>query len=263
MSGQGFQGPLPPDAFNMARYAIGQAADATPDKIALEVFDRLGVGAGERWSYRALEDAVLRSAAAFGALGLTRGDRVLVHLPNTSRYATAFFGAIAGGFIPIPASDQLTERELAFLQADSSAALMLSDTGAGYGATRTLSGADFAEVVNAVAPSDYAATLKDEPAYLVYTSGTTSEPKGVLHAHRAAWGRRPMYAGWYGLSAPDRMLHAGAFNWTYTLGTGLTDPWACGATAIVFTGVKEPTLWPQLIRETGATIFAAVPGVYR
>ena len=49
-----------------------------------------------------------------------------------------------------------------------------------------------------------------------------------------------MYQGWYGIGASDRMLHAGAFNWTFTLGTGLTDPWANGATAIIYTGEKDP-----------------------
>lgn len=72
-----------------------------------------------------------------------------------------------------------------------------------------------------------------------------------------------MYQGWYGISSDDRMLHAGAFNWTFTLGTGLTDPWANGATAIVFTGEKGPNVWPHLIRAAQATIFAGVPGVYR
>ena len=43
----------------------------------------------------------------------------------------------------------------------------------------------------------------------------------MLHAQRSAFGRRPMYRGWYGIGPDDRMLHAGAFNWTFTLGTGL------------------------------------------
>ncbi len=59
------------------------------------------------------------------------------------------------------------------------------------------------------------------------------------------------------------MLHAGAFNWTFTLGTGLTDPWANGATAIIYTGEKDPAMWPRMMAETGATLFAGVPGVYR
>ena len=111
--------------------------------------------------------------------------------------------------------------------------------------------------------ADYADTSADDPAFLIYTSGTTASPKGVLHAHRSAFGRRPMYQGWYGIGPDDRMLHAGAFNWTFTLGTGLTDPWANGATAIIYTGEKDPALWPRLIAETGATLFAGVPGVHR
>jgi acyl-coenzyme A synthetase/AMP-(fatty) acid ligase len=72
-----------------------------------------------------------------------------------------------------------------------------------------------------------------------------------------------MYQGWYGISAADRLMHAGSLNWTYTLGTGLADPWANGATAIIYTGEKDPALWPSLIRTFGVTLFAAVPGVYR
>ena len=72
-----------------------------------------------------------------------------------------------------------------------------------------------------------------------------------------------MYEGWYGLTSDDRMLHAGAFNWTYTIGVGLTDPWANGATTIVYTGEKQPELWPKLIAATEATIFASVPSLYR
>jgi len=72
-----------------------------------------------------------------------------------------------------------------------------------------------------------------------------------------------MYEGWYGITADDRMLHAGAFNWTFTLGSGLTDPWANGATAIIYTGEKSPEIWPRLISKTQATLFAAVPGVFR
>jgi 4-hydroxybenzoate-CoA ligase len=72
-----------------------------------------------------------------------------------------------------------------------------------------------------------------------------------------------MWEGWYGLTKQDRVLHAGAFNWTYTLGAGLTDPWARGATALIYAGPPDRHVWPRLAAAHGATIFAAVPGVYR
>lgn len=72
-----------------------------------------------------------------------------------------------------------------------------------------------------------------------------------------------MWEGWYGLHAEDRVLHAGAFNWTYTLGAGLTDPWAAGASTIIYAGPRDAGVWARLIRERKATIFAGAPGVYR
>jgi acyl-coenzyme A synthetase/AMP-(fatty) acid ligase len=58
-------------------------------------------------------------------------------------------------------------------------------------------------------------------------------------------------------------MHAGAFNWTYTLGTGLMDPWAIGATALIPEAGIAPAQLPLLLKRFDATIFAAAPGVYR
>lgn len=255
----------PPARMNMAAYCLAGPAVVSPDKPALLVLDAAGV-TSETWSFSRLQDSVLRVAGALQARGLKRGDRIYIRLDNTSAYALLFFGAIAGGFVPIPASSELTDAEAAFMVADSgAAAVALAQRHAGFdaGGALVLTAADVAAMIANGPAVTCADTAADDAAFLIYTSGTTAKPKGVLHAHRSAFGRRPMYQGWYGITAEDRVLHAGAFNWTFTLGTGLTDPWANGATAIVFTGEKSPQVWPELIRETGATLFAAVPGVYR
>jgi acyl-coenzyme A synthetase/AMP-(fatty) acid ligase len=108
-------------------------------------------------------------------------------------------------------------------------------------------------------------TRADDPAYLVYTSGTTGYPKGVLHAHRALLGRQPASEYWFDFdpSAADRVLHAGKYNWTYVLGTGLMDPLYRGRTAIVHEGTNDASIWPGLIRKHSATIFIGVPTIYR
>jgi acyl-coenzyme A synthetase/AMP-(fatty) acid ligase len=122
---------------------------------------------------------------------------------------------------------------------------------------------DVREMIQHARRGTYADTRAEDPAYLLYTSGTTARPKGVVHAHRVALGRSRTYQGWYGIRPDDVMLHAGAFNWTYTLGTGLIDPWANGVTSTIFVGEKTPEVWPAVIRKARATIFAAVPGLFR
>ena len=257
-----------PPRFNMAAYCIGQAAATRPNAPALIVVDDPGARApAEVWTFAELEDACLRIAAALKASGLAPGARILIRLENTSAYALLFFGAIAGGYVPLPTSAQLTADEVRFLIADSGAqAIALGrdlEIGSVPGGVRVFEADEVRHMIAKGRRGAFADTAAGDPAFLIYTSGTTAKPKGVLHAQRSAFGRRPMYSGWYGIGPDDRMLHAGAFNWTFTLGTGLTDPWANGATAIIYTGEKDPALWPRLIAQAGATLFAAVPGLYR
>ncbi len=263
----GYTGQRSPAQFNMARYCLA-AAQTTPDKVALLVVSdaQAPVEQAEAWTYRQLDDAVRRVAAGLRAFGLEPGARLMIRMGNTSDYALLFFGAIAAGCVPLPSSAQLTEEEATFLLTDSGAlALALS---ADLAITpspdvRVFGPAAIAALRATDPPQDYAPTAADDPAFLVYTSGTTGQPKGVLHAQRSAWGRRPMYQGWYGIRSDDVMLHAGAFNWTYTLGVGLTDPWANGATAVLYNGPRDVTVWPLLMAKFRATVFAAVPGLYR
>lgn len=264
-----YSGERPPARFNMARYCLGQAAGTLPDNLALVVVSDLddrdaGV---ERWTYAELDDAVRRVAAGLLGYGLTPGERIMIRMGNTSDYALLFFGALAAGLVPLPSSAQLTEEEADFLLNDADAKVLAV---ADELLMKTLSGVhiigptEVAALKNTPTPMDYADTGADDPAFLIYTSGTTDEPKGVLHAQRSAWGRRPMYQGWYGGIGPeDVILHAGAFNWTYTLGVGLTDPWANGATAVLYNGPRDVTIWPRLLERFKATLFATVPGLYR
>jgi acyl-coenzyme A synthetase/AMP-(fatty) acid ligase len=263
-----YTGEPPPLRFNMARYCLARGAAETPDKIALIVVSdaEAPLASAEQWTYAALDDAVRRIAGGLVALGLERGQRLMIRMANTSDYALLFFGSIAAGIVPLPASALLTEAEVEFLLADSDAAAVAVAGGLPLhdaASQRVLDESAIQRLKNSAALPDYADTAAEDPAFLVYTSGTSRRPKGVLHAQRSAWGRRPMYQGWYGIRADDVMLHAGAFNWTYTLGVGLTDPWANGATTVLYNGPKDVQVWPRLMAMTDATLFAAVPTLYR
>ncbi len=255
-----------PARFNLARYCLAENARAQPERIALTI-----VGDGDhalRFTYRELDEKVRRLAAGLQALGLARGARVMIRMGNEADAALAYFAAIAAGYVALLASAQLTFEEADFLRADCSASVLLLGAAFEHEAhaaqgLAVLRSADLERLLLSEPLQDYVDTGANDPAYLVYTSGTTSRPKGVLHAHRAGFARRIMYPHWMGLGPGDVMLHAGAINWTYTLGVGVVDPLACGAQAVLYNGRPDPAVWPRLIERCGATIFAAVPGVYR
>ncbi len=195
--------------------------------------------------------------------GFEPGDIVLMRLGNTVEFPIAYLGAIAAGIVPVPTSSQLTEREVSKIILDLAPAGVLRDPDVACPPhERTLSVTQLRDM-QTLLPADYAMGDPERMAYIVYTSGTSGTPRAVAHAHRAIWARQMMMQDWYALGPDDRLCHAGAFNWTYTLGTGLMDPWTCGATALIPQAGTDPAELPDMLRAHRATIFAAAPGVFR
>ena len=250
-----------PAPFNMAAHVLARAGD-TPGKTALSIVSPDGAS---DWSYGALRAAVLGTGTGLLCAGLAPGDVVLMRLGNTVDFPLAYLGAIAVGLVPAPTAAQLTAPEVArMVRALSPAAILHDarvpcpdDTGT------PVIGTDALADMRTLPAADLDMGDPDRLAYIIHTSGTAGVPRAVGHAHRAIWARRMMFDGWYGLRPDDRLMHAGAFNWTYTLGTGLMDPWTVGATALIPAEGVAPDALPGLMRRHGATIFAAAPGVYR
>ena len=221
--------------------------------------------------------------------GVAPGDRVLIRLPNSLDYPTAFLGAMKAGSIAVPTSTLLTVDEVLYLAKDSGAKVLVMDHPMWEQLAPRIAEAPEAKLVLlsgkgkhidgiAVAALDLKpaldaitvwsaphATHASDPAYLVYTSGTTGYPKGVLHAHRALIGREPASEYWFNFdpNSVDRILHSGKFNWTYVLGSGLMDPLYRGKTVIVHEGKNDAVTWTNLIAKHKATIFIGVPTIYR
>lgn len=239
-------------------------------------------------TFAALAKRTSQFAQLLRNLGVELGDRVLIRLPNSLDYPTAFLGAMKRGAISVPTSTLLTPDEVVYLAKDSGAKVLVTDKAAWKDLREGLSGLsglthvllcgegeclpaegiqvlDMASSLQAIeqwqAPHQ---TKPEDPAYLVYTSGTTGYPKGVLHAHRSMIGREPASKYWFDFSPNgDRIMHSGKFNWTYVLGTGLMDPLYQGKTVIVHEGKNDANTWPRLIQKHQATIFIGVPTIYR
>ena len=251
--------PCPSD-FNMAEYVLAHA-DITPEKVALSVLSNSGA---RRISYVQLKSDVLCVAQGLLDAGVEADDRVLMRLGNTVDFPITYLAAIAIGAVPVPTSSVLTETEVAKIITDINPTVIVHDGACALPDTvhRVLN----VEQIEAFKSNSCAEFHRGDPnrlAYIVYTSGTSGHPRAVMHAHRAIWARRMMIRDWYDLNAEDRLLHAGAFNWTFTLGTGLMDPWSVGATALIPEPNVDLKLLPLLLARHDATLFAAAPGVIR
>ena len=240
-------------------------------------------------TYAALAKRSSQFAQLLRKRDVVPGDRVLIRLPNSLDYPTAFLGAMKAGCIAVPTSTLLTVDEVLYLAKDSGAKVLVMDhtmweqlspriadapdaklvllSGKGkYIDNLSVAALDLKPALDAITVWSAAhATRANDPAYLVYTSGTTGYPKGVLHAHRALIGREPASAYWFNFDANgvDRILHSGKFNWTYVLGSGLMDPLYRGKTVIVHEGKNDANTWTRLIAKHKATIFIGVPTIYR
>ena len=257
---QGTHAPAP-TSFNMAAHVLAHA-ERLADKAALCV---IGPDGADTWSYRDIEAAVRGTGTGLLQAGLKPGDIVLMRLGNNVEFPIAYLGAIAAGLVPVPTSSQLTAPEVAKMVAELSPGAILRDPDIACPDTPEIPQIDTEalDAMRSLPPCAYDMGDPDRLGYIIYTSGTSGKPRAVCHAHRAIWARRMMHEGWYGLHEEDRLMHAGAFNWTFTLGTGLMDPWSVGATALIPAKGVDFHSFPALLATHKATLFAAAPGVYR
>ncbi len=241
-------------------------------------------------SYQELSRASDRFANFLRSLNIGVRDRVLICLKNSLAYPISFFGTMKAGIVAVPTSTLLSGSEVKYLATDSQAkAIVLSasmyETLLPYlenldnlnhiiiSGLRDISDIQKPKSINIYAldailehfddtPEHYN-SRSGEPAYLVYTSGTTGFPKGVLHSHRSLVGREPASEFWFDFKDNDRIMHSGKFNWTYVLGSALMDPLYRGYTVIAHEGENDASSWVKLIKKHNCTIFIGVPTIYR
>lgn len=196
-----------PSRFNMAQVCGRRWADREVTSKNIAVIDYVERGSARFHSYSELVILADRLSALLTRLGVQRGDRVAIVLPQRFETAVAYMAVLQLGAVAMPLSQLFGPEALAFRLNDSEARVALCDehtvdalwaarpdcpgllhlVGLGQAAARCdVDGqAALAQPAPAVTMMDTAA---DDPAVLIYTSGTTGNPKGALIPHRALLG---------------------------------------------------------------------------
>ena len=176
---------------------LTQSALKWPDKTAL-VFE------GRRWSYRQWNREVNRAANAFAAHGIRRGDRVAFLTWNLPEQVSAFYGLLKIGGVPVPVNYRLAANEIKYIVDDCGARLFVFEEALRHQVTPIAGDLPTVERLIYIGdtPQDdeipydrFIAPASDqEPAvgagladtaFIMYTSGTTGLPKGVVRTHSA------------------------------------------------------------------------------
>ena len=258
--------------------SIGEFFKEAVERNATSVFIEIS---GQKVTYQECFDRSLRTASMFKTLGIAKGDRVALFLPNCPEFLYCWFGLSMIGAVSVPINTAYKRDETFYILDNAEASALVAHqsllTVAGPASeianklisklyvldenvddqltTTNLNGwRDFYECWNSQLPADIDDTvLPDDISMLVYTSGTTGNPKGVQVTHLMYVAAGQGFAYWTDATSSDRFFtclpyfHANAQYYS-TMGT-----MAAGATLIVESRFSASRFWAQ-VQESRATV---------
>jgi long-chain acyl-CoA synthetase len=200
--------PVPPHTVLDAFEAHAKAA---PDAPAIRHFD-------DTITFGELDDRAERFAALAEGLGIGKGDRVALSLQNDPEFAIAQLGAWKRGAVVVPLNPMFRRKEIEYHLRDSGARVWIAldelvspehrAAAAGAGVERVITRQELPDLLAGQTPdrSARAKLVPDDIAHLVYTSGTTGNPKGAMILHRNVAFNAEVYRVWMEMDAQDSIL---------------------------------------------------------
>ncbi|MEV8454151.1 amino acid adenylation domain-containing protein [Streptomyces sp. NPDC052095] len=250
---------------------LARSAHLHPDRTALE-------GAGESWTYRQLNSAVDELTRQLTGIGVAPGDRIGVYAPKTPATVIALYAVLRAGAVAAPLDVADPPKRTARMMHNAGLSLLLTVdralAGAHRAAARARDGAPAPEGLfghglhwlRILAPDARPAPLPaptDSGGYILFTSGSTGWPKGVLLSHENVAHYALWAAGEFGLAPDDRIGSQAALTFDLTT-FDLFSAAAAGACTVLMPDLlrafpRDVVGW---LTEQRITAFMAVPSLY-
>jgi 3-hydroxybenzoate/4-hydroxybenzoate---CoA ligase len=248
---------------NAAEYLLGAAAlERHGTRTAL-------VCGNEQVSFAQLGASIGRASAAWTGLGARAGDRVLILMRDGPECAAAWLGALHAGAVAIAVNGKLAVHDLRYMFEDSGARLFLAETEslplvAGFAGERCVDLRTWREALANASPIARALEARpDDPAFWLYSSGTTGAPKGIVHAHKDIVPAGKAMRDVLGLTAGDTVFGTSKLFFAYGLEHALLGPLSIGATSVLHPETVEAGIAADLVYRHRPAAFFSVPSFYR
>ena len=293
---------------NVSHNALDRHVDAGRGENTALIYDSAMTGTKARFTYRELRDRVARFAGALQDLGVDKGDRVLIYLPMTPEAVVAMLASARIGAIHSVVFGGFAASELATRIADAKPKVIVTASGglepnrvveylplvaraleiSGEGVEHVIvrdralvpgSASDYAEhrgatwldweqIETDAAPADPVPLASDDPLYILYTSGTTGSPKGVVrdnggYAVALSWALRNIYE----IGPGDTIFTASDVGWVVGHSFIVYGPLIAGGTTVLYEGKPVGTpdagaFW-RILSEYGAKALYTAPTALR
>jgi len=209
-------------------------------------------------------------SGAFAARGVQRGDVVMTLVGNRIEWVLTLLACWRMGAVALPCNTMLRRHDLEHRVAAADPKLcvgeeaLLAELAEGVPA---MTMGDVARVLDEDLPQETPAAIEEmgpeDPALIVFTSGTTGEPRGVVHAYRYLMGQQSQAEHWFGSRKGDLAWCTTATGWSKSARNVFLAPWLTGAAAVIHDGRFDPAERLDLAEALGVDVLCQAPTEYR